>query len=167
MSWLLIRSHTFGPVACSLSLSRKIYQSVSLSAFSCIKVVTIISSSTVSILSFITYWDRYVKHLKCQNFSCIISWIKLLPQPGKLPATQLLSTSLYMFTICSLYVHYKFTISSLYVHYMFTIRSLYVHYLFTICSLYIHYMFIIYSLYVHYIFTIYNIQPGKTSTSAG
>ena len=28
--------------------------------------------------------------------------------------------TIYMFTICSLYIHYMFTICSLYVHYMFT-----------------------------------------------
>ena len=55
----------------------------------------------------------------------------------------------YMFTECSLNVHYILTISSLDLHYMFTIYSLYVHYIFTRCSLYIHCMFTIYSLDVH------------------
>ena len=45
-------------------------------------------------------------------------WVKLLPQPGRLPATWLLSTSLY-------FVHYMFTICLLCIHYMFTIYSLY------------------------------------------
>ena len=117
------------------------------------------------------------------------SRVKPLHQQSKLPATWLLSISLYMFTICSLYVYYIFTIYSLYVHYILTIYSLYtafsrvklLHqpsklpatrllstslYMFTVCSLYIHYMFTIYSLYVHNIFTIYSIQPGKAATSA-
>ena len=51
-----------------------------------------------------------------------------------------------------IFVHYLFTICSLFVHY-FIIRSLFVHYLFIICSLF-HNSFIICSLFVHYSFII-------------
>ena len=76
---------------------------------------------------------------------------------------------IFLFTICSLYVHYMFTICSvkvslykkLYIsiHYMFTVCSLYVHYMFTICSLYVHCIFTVCSLYVRYTFT----NAGKVS----
>ena len=54
--------------------------------------------------------------------------------------------SLYIFAICSLYMHYTFTI---YIHYFFAICSLDVHYIFT--------MFIMFIQNVYYIFTIYSL----------